>query len=227
MAAGRFVTQLQGLCRCSRQSSRYLLRNGHEVKRDWRPSWSCDAVTSTPALLRPYRLARTALLIEPAASQSLVGIDWVAVSIISYSPRPSSSSCPTPWLRPLLVIYLLWAFLIWAWVAHHGSQGVCLCEWKLLSLTRGFMDFWHCACASKQRVEDKNCLIPAESHPNERHLPPKHAGTCSHSIYLSIYLLFFLQDRLKDSFLPWFSNYLSFQSCECSSVCVCSVKLKM
>lgn len=40
--------------------------------------------------------------------------------------------CPAPSLRPLLVIYLLWAFLIWARVAHHCSQRVCLREWKLL-----------------------------------------------------------------------------------------------
>lgn len=48
-------------------------------------------------------------------------------------------SCPTLWLRPLLVIYLFWAFLIWARVAHHCSQRVCLREWKLHSLA---VDLW-------------------------------------------------------------------------------------
>lgn len=55
-------------------------------ERDWRPSWNCDAVTSTPAPLLPYQHGRPALLIEPAASQSLAEIDCVAVSITSYTP---------------------------------------------------------------------------------------------------------------------------------------------
>ena len=79
-------------------------------------------------------------------------------------PPPSSllppPRCPAPSLRPLLVIYLLWAFFIWARVAHHCSRRVCLREWKLLFTRRGFMDFWHGACASKQQVEDKNCFVP-------------------------------------------------------------------
>lgn len=75
-------------------------------ERDWGPSSKCDAVTSTPAPFLPYQAAR-APLIELAASQSLVEIDCVGVSITSYTPR-----CPALWFRPLLVIYLLWAFLI-------------------------------------------------------------------------------------------------------------------
>lgn len=105
VAPGRFATQLQALYTRYRQKSRYLVRNGSE--RDWRPSLNCDAVTSTPAPFLPYQPTRPPLLIELAASQSLVEIDCMAVSITSSTPR-----CPTLWFRPVLVIYLLCAFLI-------------------------------------------------------------------------------------------------------------------
>lgn len=119
-------------------------------------------LTSTPAPLAPYQPARPTLLIEPAASQSPAEIDCAAVSITSDSHTPllPPPRCPAPSLRPLLVIYLLWAFLIWARVAHHCSQRVCLRERKLLFTRWGFMDFCHGACVSKQQVEDKNCFVP-------------------------------------------------------------------
>lgn len=133
-------------------------------ERDWRPSWNCDTVSSKPAPLLPYQPARLALLIEPAASKSLAEIDCVAVSItssttISPPPHPSSHPCClTLWLRPLLVIYLLRAFLIWAWVAHHCSHSLPV--WMEASFTGGgFMDFWHGAWASKPQGEDKNCFM--------------------------------------------------------------------
>lgn len=107
-------------------------------ERDWRPSWSCDAVTSTPAPLAPYQPARPPDSSDWTGSITVSG--WNRLRCCFYYIRllhsPSSllppPRCPAPSLRPLLVIYLLWAFLIWARVAHHCSQRVCLREWKLL-----------------------------------------------------------------------------------------------
>lgn len=88
----RFVTQLLQL----RTQKQICGEKWTGSERDWRPSWSCDAVTSTPAPLTPYQPARPTLLIEPAASQSPAEIDCAAVSITSDSytsllPPPSSA----------------------------------------------------------------------------------------------------------------------------------------
>lgn len=133
--------------------------------------WCCYF---TAATLPPYQPAHPALLIEPAASQSLAEIDCVAVSITSYNSP--SFRCWTLRLRPLLVIYLLWAFLIWAWVAHHCSQRVWLREWKLLSLAE---DLWTCdmvpvQASGKERTKTASYrLVFPESHTNEPYLLPK------------------------------------------------------
>lgn len=94
-AAMRFVTQLlQRLYRSFGHKSRYVVRNGQEVREIGGPLGAATPLLPHQLLSRLINPpARPTLLIEPAASQSPAEIDCAAVSITSDSytlPPPSS-----------------------------------------------------------------------------------------------------------------------------------------
>lgn len=94
-AAMRFVTQLlQRLYRSFGHKSRYVVRNGQEVREIGGPLGAATPLLPHQLLSRLINPPARLFLIEPAASQSPAEIDCAAVSITSdsYTPPPLSSA---------------------------------------------------------------------------------------------------------------------------------------
>lgn len=146
-------------------------------ERDWRPSWSCDAVTSTPAPLAPYQPARPPDSSDWTGSITVSG--WNRLRCCFYyirllhSPPPSSAVSSSLAQAPAGYLFVMGFSHLSP--SSSSLQPESLSAWMEASFLLA-EDLWTSdtvparAC-SKSRTKTASCrLFLPESRPNEPYL---------------------------------------------------------